>query len=91
MTMIVRPPIEEFDLAEEEDIAMLTMVHKNKRAKHDRSMFGREFLRRERVEAHERLMKLFCSKSRLSRKVFLMPVQNVYKFVSPCLQFCEEI
>lgn len=46
---------EEFDLTEEGDIAMLVTMHKRKKPKHDGSVFGREFIQRERVEAHERL------------------------------------
>ena len=41
----------DFDLVEEEDIAMLTIMHKNKSPKHGGSLFGREYLRRERVKA----------------------------------------
>lgn len=47
---------EEFDLAEEKDIALLVAMHERKKPKHDGSVFGREFIRRERVQAHERLM-----------------------------------
>ena len=44
---------EEFDLAEEEDIAMLVIVHKNKRLKHGGFVLGREFLQREQLEAQD--------------------------------------
>lgn len=48
---------EEFDLSEEEDIAMIVMMHKNKRLKHGGSVFGREFLWREQKEAGGRLIR----------------------------------
>lgn len=45
---------EEFDFTQEEDIAMLVAMHKRKKRKHGGSMFGREFIQRELVDAHER-------------------------------------
>ena len=50
---------EEFDLAEEEDIALLIALHKRKKPKHDGSVFGHEYTRREWVETHKRLMHNF--------------------------------
>ena len=43
---------EEFDAQEEEDIAMFLVVHKKKKPKHEGPVMGREFIRRERQEAH---------------------------------------
>ena len=40
--------VEEFDFTGEGDIAMIVMMHKNKKLKHGGSVFGREFLWRER-------------------------------------------
>ena len=48
---------EEFDLHEEEDIAMLVAMHKGKKPKHGGSVYGRAFIRRERIDAHKRLMR----------------------------------
>ena len=48
---------EEFDIQEEEDIAMLLAIHANKKPKHGGSVFGRQKLRRERIEADNRLMR----------------------------------
>ena len=48
---------EEFDLHEEEEIAMLVAMHKRKKPKHGGSVYVRAFIRRERVEAHKRLMR----------------------------------
>ena len=48
---------EEFDIQEEEDIAMLLTIHANKKPKHGGSVFGRQKLRRERIEADNRLMR----------------------------------
>ena len=44
---------EEFDLHEEEDIAMLVTMHKGKKPKHGGSVYGRAFIRRERIDAHK--------------------------------------
>ena len=41
---------EEFDLNEEEDIAMLVAMPKRKKPKYCGSVYGHEFIRRERVE-----------------------------------------
>ena len=37
---------EEFDLHEEEEIAMLVAMHKRKKPKHGGSVYGRAFIRR---------------------------------------------
>ena len=47
---------EEFDLHEEEDIAMLVAMHKGKKPKHGGSVYGRAFIRRELIDTHKRLM-----------------------------------
>ena len=47
---------EEFDLHEEEDIAMLVAMHKGKKPRHDGSIYGRAFIQREQIDAHKRLM-----------------------------------
>ena len=44
-----------FDFTGEGDIAMIVMMHKNKKLKHGGSVFGREFLWKERKEAGDRL------------------------------------
>ena len=46
---------EEWDLEEEEDIAMLLILHKNKQPKHSGSVWGRETLRRLRRDADDKL------------------------------------
>jgi hypothetical protein len=43
-------PDDEWDLSEEEDIAMILSLHANKRKKHGGSIFSRQTLRRERIE-----------------------------------------
>ena len=60
---------EEFDAQEEEDIAMLLMVHSrmNKRPKHGGSTMGREYIRRQREEADAKLMANYF----VDRPVFL--------------------
>ena len=48
---------EEFDLEEEENILILLAIHANKKPKHGGSVFGRQKLWRERMDAHNRLMR----------------------------------
>ena len=53
---------EEFDLQEEEDLAIILSMH-NKRPKHSGSVFGRQKLWRERLEGHNRLMRNYFVKN----------------------------
>ena len=46
---------EEFDMEEEEDLAMILAMHINKKPKHGGSV--REKIWRDRIDAHNRLMK----------------------------------
>ncbi|KAI5008129.1 hypothetical protein ZWY2020_009177 [Hordeum vulgare] len=74
---------EEFDLHEEEDIDMLVSMHKWKKPKHDGSVYGRAFIRRERIDAHKRLVrnyfgsppvlpeKYFRRRFRMSKNLFI--------------------
>ena len=48
---------EEFDMEEEEDLAMIISMHINKKPKHGGSVMGREKIWRDRIDAHNRLMK----------------------------------
>ena len=50
---------DEWDMSEEEDIAMIMALHhnRNKRPKHGGSVLGREKLWRERIEGHNKLMR----------------------------------
>ena len=50
---------EEEDVQEEEEIAMILLSHKAKKPKHGGSVMGREYIRRERHEAHEKLMRSY--------------------------------
>ena len=82
---------EEFDTQEEEDIAMLLMVHSNmnKRPKHGGSQIGREYIRRHREEAHAMLManyfvdkpvfpeRYFCRRFRMSIDLFKHIAESV--------------
>ena len=54
---------EEFDLHEEEEIAMLVAMHKRKKPKHGGSVYGRAFIRRERIDAHKRLVRNYFASS----------------------------
>ena len=48
---------EEFDMEEEEDLAMILAMHINKKPKHGDSVMGREKIWRDRIDAHNRLMR----------------------------------
>jgi hypothetical protein len=50
---------DECDLSEEEDIATILALRANKRPKHDGSIFGRQKLRRERIDGHNKLMRRY--------------------------------
>ena len=67
---------EEFDLAEEEDIAMLVAMHKRKATKYDGFMYGHAFIRRERVEAHKRLMRNYLASPPVFRRALLSSMSN---------------
>ena len=54
---------EEFDLHEEEEIAMLVAMHKRNKPKHGCSVYGRAFIRRERIDAHKRLVRNYFASS----------------------------
>ena len=43
---------EEFDIEEEEDLAMILAMHINKKPKHGGSVMGREKIWRDRIDAH---------------------------------------
>jgi len=48
---------DEFDMEEEEDLAMIIALHINKKPKHGGSVMGPEKIWRDRIDAHNRLMK----------------------------------
>ena len=48
---------EEFDLQEEEDIAMILAMHVNKKPKRGGSVIDRQNFWRDRIDAHNRLMR----------------------------------
>ena len=54
---------EEFDLQEEEDLAMVLAMHINKKPKHGGSVFGRQKLWKERIDAHNRLMRNYFAEN----------------------------
>ena len=55
---------EEFDLDEDEAIAMILLMHKNKRPKkHGGSVFGRAVIPRERIDADQRLMRNYFNEN----------------------------
>ena len=57
---------EEFGI-EEEDITMVLLLHKNKKPKHGFLVMGREYIWRQRLEAHAKLMANYF----VDRPVFL--------------------
>src|SRR3989337_2579148 len=54
---------EEFDMEEEEDLAMILAMHINKKPKHGGSVMGRQKIWRDRIDAHNRLMRHYFVKN----------------------------
>ena len=50
-------PKKNFDMEEEEDLAMILAMHINKKSKHGGSVMGRQKIWRDRIDAHNRLMR----------------------------------
>ena len=62
---------EERDLEEEEELAMLLAVHLNKKPKLGGSVVGRQRLWRERIEGHNKLMRMyFCENPTYPERYF---------------------
>ena len=62
---------EEFDMEEEEDLAMILAMHINKKPKHGGSVMGRQKIWRDKIDADNRLMRHYlwiipCTPSRTS-------------------------
>lgn len=83
---------DEFDMCEEEDIAIILAVHKSKRPKHGGSVSGREKLWRERIDAHNWFMRsyfvenpiypkrYFRRRFRMGTKLFAHIAKSVKKY-----------
>jgi hypothetical protein len=54
---------EEWDIQEEEEMAMLWAMHAKKRPNHGGSVLGRQKLWRDRIEGHEKLMHSYFAKN----------------------------
>ena len=63
MVLIEYSSDEEYDLEEEEDIALVLMLHKSKKRKHGGSVFGRQVIHRERQEADAKLMRSYFNEN----------------------------
>ena len=79
MVLIEYSSDEEYDLEEEEDTALILMLHnKTKRPKRGGSVFGREEIKRERLEADAKLMRSYFNPTpvypeRMFRRRFRCP------------------
>ena len=80
---------EEFDLNEEEDIAVLVAMHKGKKRKHGGSVYGRVFIGREWLDAHRLMRNYFGSPPIFSEKYFRRRSVCVQRLVHPYLLFRE--
>ena len=54
---------EEFDMEEEEDLAMILAMHINKKPKHGGSVMGRQKIWRDRIDAHNRLIRHYFAEN----------------------------
>ena len=81
---------EEFDMEDDEDFAMLVMMHKKKKPKHGGSVWGREYIRRMRVDADIRLMHNYFVEQpvypeRYFRRRFRMSI-DLFKHIAECVK-----
>ena len=66
---------EEFDMEEEEDLAMILAMHINKKPKHGGSVMGWQKIWRDRIDARNRLIRhYFVENPHIPRVVFPSPV-----------------
>ena len=80
----------EFDIQEEEEVAMILAIRATKKRKHGGSVVGRVRLRRERMEAHERLMRHYFVEHPIYsesyfRRCFRMGI-NLFKHIAENLE-----
>ena len=54
---------EEFDMEEEEDLAIIVAMHINKKPKHGGSVMGRQKIWRDKIDADNRLMRHYFVKN----------------------------
>src|SRR4051812_27084406 len=54
---------EEFDMEEEEDLAMILAMHINKKSKHGGPVMDRQKIWRDRIDAHNRLIRHYLVKN----------------------------
>ncbi|KAE8809516.1 hypothetical protein D1007_13802 [Hordeum vulgare] len=57
MVLIEDSSDEEYDLEDEEDIALILLLHKRKKPKHGGLVYGCEVIQRERIDADNKLMR----------------------------------
>ena len=82
MVLIEYSSDEEYDLEEEEDIALISMLHnKTKLPKHGGSVFGRETIRGNDWKPMQSSCAAFHSHSCLSRAFVPPSLLDVYSFV----------
>ena len=63
---------EEFDMEEEEDLAMILAMHINKKPKHGGSVMGRQKNWRDRIDAHNRLIRhYFADNPYIPSRIFV--------------------
>jgi hypothetical protein len=84
---------EEFGKDEDEDIALIVALHKNKWLKHDRSIIGRERLRRAGVDGKNWLMIDYyvekpVSPERYCCRRFRMRT-GLFQHIAECVKLCD--
>jgi hypothetical protein len=81
---------EEFYMEEEEDIAMILFMHKNKRPKHGGSVFGREYIRRRRINADNKIMLNYFIDNPVYLEMFFrsrFPMSiDLFKHIAECVK-----
>lgn len=86
---------EAYDMTKEEDIALTLMMHKNKNPKHGGTIYGHVVIRRDRQEAHVRLMRNYFDPSstypeRCFRHRFMMS-SDLFLHIASCVKQHDRI
>jgi hypothetical protein len=78
----------EMEEDEDEDVAMILLMHRNKRPKRGGFVRGHEYIQRLRLDADLKLDQLLLGDPYISGEVFSTPVLDVSGFVQALCRVC---
>jgi hypothetical protein len=61
----------EFDMEEEEEIAMVLLMHKNKKPKHGGLVFGRAYIQMMKIDTDNKLMRNYFVENTVFREKYV--------------------